>query len=356
MKVHQTRKVHRTKKNQIQIIERKKNKMFFNEIFSGRPLYNNACHKFVVYSKSFFSHLELLAIQNAIQDKEVKAILERSISTISGNSGDKSWVNLRRWTNWINFDWHFLARLTGRWGEGRVAIDELRRRVCRRRHRSSTSRSSSTLRTQPRVPLASAFTSLTSRASDSRWESPRLLATLSCRQHRFTLEVITKAFLISVAAWLNCNSHLSFFISFSCFLLQFGSRTGRQILEQATPTITPGETFTWACLAVLEPRKVRNSDAALLQLIFNGFRENANLRTFFALILHFRGLTGKYLIRKKSILLKIPRKKYPTKIFEKNIPRWKCPTKNYPLKNIPKKICTKISCRKVSRKKPHVKK
>lgn len=33
---------------------------------------------------------ELLAIQNAIQDKEVKALLERSISTISGNSGDKS--------------------------------------------------------------------------------------------------------------------------------------------------------------------------------------------------------------------------------------------------------------------------
>lgn len=38
----------------------------------------------------FIPFAELLAIQNAIQDKEVKAILERSISTISGNSGDKS--------------------------------------------------------------------------------------------------------------------------------------------------------------------------------------------------------------------------------------------------------------------------
>lgn len=52
-------------------------------------IYCNACRKLVTQPKSV-SHTELLAIQNAIQDKELKAILERSISTISGNSGDKS--------------------------------------------------------------------------------------------------------------------------------------------------------------------------------------------------------------------------------------------------------------------------
>lgn len=50
-------------------------------------IYCNACHKLVAHPESFS---ELLAIQNAIQDKEVKAILERSISTMSATSGDKS--------------------------------------------------------------------------------------------------------------------------------------------------------------------------------------------------------------------------------------------------------------------------
>ena len=33
---------------------------------------------------------ELLEIQNAIQDKDVKLLLERSISTLSSTSGEKS--------------------------------------------------------------------------------------------------------------------------------------------------------------------------------------------------------------------------------------------------------------------------
>jgi hypothetical protein len=33
---------------------------------------------------------ELLALQNVIQDKDVKALLERSISTLSSNVGEKS--------------------------------------------------------------------------------------------------------------------------------------------------------------------------------------------------------------------------------------------------------------------------
>lgn len=38
----------------------------------------------------FLLPTELLALQNVIQDKDVKALLERSISTLSSTVGEKS--------------------------------------------------------------------------------------------------------------------------------------------------------------------------------------------------------------------------------------------------------------------------